>query len=324
MPYSEEILRRATERLRRSAEEKQEEYEAHLDQAYARYPRLQEIDRRLRESVAEAVRISFSRGENPQKAIEALSEESQRLQDERQWILDAGGFDDDFLDDEPICRHCGGKGYIGSTMCECLRELCRQEQKKELKPLLQTGDGRFENFRLHYYSDQFDPQLGASPRQIMQSVLATCKRYAQTFRPDSGNLLFIGAPGLGKTFLSACIARQVVDGGASVVYTTAAKLISAFEAVKFGGADESVLRGFSDCDLLIIDDLGTEMRTQMALSALYTVINDRLMPPRATLISTNLRPEDLEDHYSPQIASRLLGCYQLLSFVGSDIRQMMR
>lgn len=323
MPYEEAILNRAMQRLRLSAEEKQAEYEAHLAEAYEKYPRLEAIDRRLRQSVAEAVSVSFSRGEDTQAAIARLEAENLALQDERQWILDASEFDEDFLDDSPVCGVCGGKGWVGSRMCECLRELCRQEQKKALSSLL-AGNERFENFQLGYYPDAYDPALGASPRHMMQLNLAACCRYANNFRQGVGNLLFSGATGLGKTYLSACIARQVADLGGAVTYVTAGKLFSDYEAVKFSGGEELSLAKYTDCDLLIIDDLGTEMRTQFVVSALYSVVNERLLRQRATVISTNLRPEELENRYTPQIASRLLGCYQLLSFVGSDIRPMLR
>ena len=323
MPYSESVIRRAMERLRLSAEEKQAEYEAHLAEAYEKYPRLQQIDRRLRESAAEAVAASFRRGGDPKAAIAALEEENLALQDERQWILDASDYDEDFLDDSPVCAVCGGRGWVGAKMCECLRELCRQEQKKELAGLL-AGNERFENFQLRFYPDVYDPALGASPRHMMQLNLGACRRYANNFRKGSGNLLFSGATGLGKTFLSACIARQVADLGYSVTYVSAGKLFSDYERVKFSGADDQELKKYTDCDLLIIDDLGTEMRTQFVVSALYAVVNERLQRQQATIISTNLRPEDLESRYTPQIASRLLGCYQLLSFVGTDIRPMLR
>ncbi len=322
MSYSEAVLRRAMERLRLSGEAKQAEYEAHLQNAYEKYPRLREIDRRLRQSAAEAVLLSFRSGSDPREALQALEEENLSLQDERQWILDASEFDEDYLDDSPVCSVCGGKGWVGARMCECLRELCRQEQKKELTALLSGGE-RFENFRLNYYPDQYDPNLGTSPRHMMQLNLQACRKYAGGFRPGA-NLLFSGATGLGKTFLSACIARQVADLGYSVSYVSAGKLFSDYERVKFSDADEGDLKKYTDCDLLIIDDLGTEMRTQFVVSALYSVVNERLLQQRSTIISTNLRPEDLESRYTPQIASRLLGCYQLLSFVGNDIRPMLR
>ena len=232
-------------------------------------------------------------------------------------------YDESLLEDTPVCAQCGGTGYVGAQMCECLRELCRQEQKKELTTLLGTGRERFEQFRLDYYPDTPDPNYGISPRQTMRLVLQKCQRYAREFTPNASSLLFTGETGLGKTFLSGCIARAVADGGYSVVYDTAIHLLADYEAAKFGENTEenrSRTGKYTACDLLIIDDLGTEMVTQFTVSALYSVINDRLMAHKPVILSTNLSPEELRTRYSAQIASRILGTYQVLQFLGNDIR----
>ena len=205
-------------------------------------------------------------------------------------------------------------------MCECLRELCRQEQKRDLAQLMPTGKERFEHFSLDCYPDRFYPTIGTSPRTLMKRNLSFCRRYAAEFRPGAVSLLFSGATGLGKTFLSACIARQVTDGGWGVVYATAGKLFADYEAVKFDRLEDAALDGYRDCDLLILDDLGTEMTTPVVISALYSLVNGRLLNKRSTIISTNLPTEKLEGRYNGQIASRLLGYYQLLVFEGEDIR----
>lgn len=323
MGYSEQVLRRARERLEQAKQERERENEVHRREAYARYPRLQEIDRELQMTMAQLMAATLRHGEDPTEAIGQIREKNLALQREREWILEAGDFEEGYLDDAPICAKCGGTGYEGNQMCSCLRELCRQEQKKELTSLLGSGRESFESFRLDVYSDLYDEKLGVSPRKLMQSNFNICRRYAQNFTPQAGNLLFSGATGLGKTFLSACIARQVADRGYSVVYETAIRLFSDFESEKFGGEEQRGLsRKYLACDLLIIDDLGTEMTTQFTISALYNVVNTRMMENRATIISTNLAPETLEGRYSPQIASRVLGTYRLLKFAGSDIRRM--
>ncbi len=323
MGYSEQVLRRARERLEQAKQERERENEAHRREAYARYPRLQEIDRELQMTMAQLMAATLRRGEDPAEAIAKIREKNLALQREREWILEAGDFEEGYLDDAPVCAKCGGTGYEGNQMCSCLRELCRQEQKKELTSLLGSGRESFESFRLDVYSDLYDEKLGTSPRKLMQSNFNICRRYAQNFTPQAGNLIFSGATGLGKTFLSACIARQVADRGYSVVYETAIRLFSDFESEKFGGEEQRGLsRKYLACDLLIIDDLGTEMTTQFTISALYNVVNTRMMENRATIISTNLAPEALEGRYSPQIASRVLGTYRLLKFAGSDIRRM--
>lgn len=320
MPYSEEILRRARERLEQANAERARENEEHRRIAYGRYPRLAEIDAELRRTMTQLMATALRTGEDPARAIDVIRDRNLALQQERDWILEAGDFEEGYLDELPICEKCGGSGYNGAQMCSCLRELCRQEQKLALTSLLGSGRENFDTFRLDVYRDVYDPKLGASPRQLMQSNFRLCKKYAQNFTPAAESLLFSGATGLGKTFLSACIARQVADRGYSVVYDTAARLFADFEAEKFGGA-EGLSRKYLKCDLLIIDDLGTEMTTQFTVSALYAVVNTRMMERRATIISTNLSDKEIEDRYNPQIVSRLLGTYRLVQFAGDDIRR---
>ena len=273
--------------------------------------------------MAEVARETFRGAEDRAQKIATLRARNQELQQERAWLLESSDLEEGYLDDSPICPICGGTGYVGSRMCECLRELCRQEQKKELTALVGAGRETFDTFRLTYYSDDPDPRLGASPRVIMSKTLSACRRYAQTFGPQSGNLLLSGDTGLGKTFLSGCIARTVADGGHSVVYVSAPHLFQNLEFSRFRSNEEEPRREaarYSACDLLIIDDLGTEMVNQFTVSALYTLLNDRLMGSQPTVISTNLNSEDLGRRYSPQIASRLMGSYRRLAFVGSDVR----
>lgn len=323
MAYSEQVLRRARVRLEQAKQERERENAAHRKEAYERYPRLKEIDRELQLTMAQLMATALRHGEDPTQAIAQIRDRNLALQRERDWILEAGDFEEGFLDDAPVCAKCGGTGYEGNQMCSCLRELCRQEQKKELTSLLGSGRESFDTFRLDVYSDVYDDTLGTSPRKLMQSNFNICRRYAQNFTPQSGNLLFSGATGLGKTFLSACIARQVADRGFSVVYETAIRMFADFEAEKFGGEEQRGLtHKYLACDLLIIDDIGTEMTTQFTISAMYNIINTRLMDGKATVISTNLVPEAIEGRYSPQIASRILGTYRLIKFAGSDIRRL--
>ena len=208
-------------------------------------------------------------------------------------------------------------------MCRCLRALCAQEQIRELSKLLDLGEQSFDTFRMDYYSTSFWPEWGTSPRENMELVYEVCLNYAQKFgRFYFKNLFLSGAPGLGKTFLSACIARTVADGGYSVVYETAVHLFSCLEEAKFTDSQEAKRQAekYTACDLLIVDDLGTEMTTQFVSSALYTVLNDRLLAGSPTVVSTNLQSDEIARRYSPQIASRLLGSYRLVAFVGEDIR----
>ena len=320
MAYSTEVVQRARERLAQARADRESENLRHLTEGYRRVPRLREIDLQLRRTMASAAQTVFTTGGDVQSAMEQAKQENLALQMERRELI-AAHFEPGYLDDSPICEDCGGTGYIGSTMCDCLRELCRQEQKRELT-FLNVGNERFEHFKLEYYPDRIDPRQGVNLRSVMEKTFQLCRRYAFDFTERSENLLFSGGTGLGKTFLSACIARTVADRGYSVCYETASHLFTKMERAKFNG-DEEARRDtekYTACDLLIVDDLGTEMGGQFTTSALYTLINDRILCGRATIISTNLTSEELEKRYSPAIASRLRGNFRRVPFVGEDIR----
>ena len=321
MAYSESVLRRARERLELARSEAQDESERRIRGIYQDYPRLREIDLAMKATVAEAVAAAFRTGEDPTAAVEDARKKNLALQEERSWLLQANDLEEADLEPDTFCPHCGGRGYVGEAMCECLRELCRQEQKKELSSLL-GGRENFDGFRLDYYPEEYDENIGASPRMVMERVFRRCRQYAREFSVQSPSLLFTGATGLGKTFLSACIARTAAESGHSVVYDTAMTLFADFEAAKFGGeeAEKAQTAKYLACDLLIIDDLGTEMTTQFTQSALYNVVNTRLVRRLPTIISTNLTTRELQSRYLQQTASRLLGAYERMTFVGRDIR----
>ena len=318
MAYSKEVVQRARARLAQAKEDRESENRQHLAEAYQRVPRIREIDMQLRRTMAQAAQAVFASGDP--NALEQVKQQNLTLQRERE-ALAREYFEEGFLDDSPICDRCGGSGYLGSAMCECLTELCRQEQKKEIS-VLSGGKESFGQFRLDYYPDRVDPKLGVSPRMVMEKNFRTCRTYASLFSMHSGNLLFIGGTGLGKTFLSACIARTVADRGYSVVYASANHLFTNLERAKFNG-DEEARRDsekYGKCDLLIIDDLGTEMPGQFVTAALYSLLNDRLLANKPMVVSTNLNVDELSRRYSPQIASRLHGSFNRLTFLGEDIR----
>ena len=322
MAYSAEVVSRARARLAQAKEDRESENRQHLAAAYAKVPRLREIDLLLRRTMAQAAYAAFEQGSDGRELLEQARQENLALQQERA-ILAKENFEEGYLDDSPICDKCGGTGYIGSNMCECLRELCRQEQKKEVSILSGSRD-TFNQFRLDYYPDRLDPKYGASPRAIMERNFKVCRTYGLTFTKDAGNLLFVGGTGLGKTFLSACIARAVADRGCSVLYETASRLFSKLEQAKFGGGEDARREAekYNECDLLILDDLGTEMPGQFVTAALYSLVNDRLLAVKPMIISTNLNADELARRYTPQIASRLRGNFTQLTFVGDDIRVM--
>ena len=320
MAYSNDVVRRARQRLDSMNADRESVQQARLQQVYAVLPRVREIDKELRTSMVFAAQAAFQKGTDGLTALSQVRQKNLALQAERSDLI-AQAFAPGYLDEKPICSRCGGSGYIGSTMCQCLLDLCRQEQEKDLS-LLASGNHSFSQFHTEYYSDKTDPKYGASPRIIMTRIFDICRKYAQNFSPASGNLLFNGGTGLGKTFLSACIARDVTQKGYSVAYESAQHLFSKLEKHRFHPDENTKAESdkFADCDLLIIDDLGTELPGNFVTAALYTLINDRLLAGKPMIISTNLNISEISQRYSPQISSRLQGSFQLLPFVGEDIR----
>ena len=326
MAYDGKILRRAVQRFEEDRKDRQDRFQARRESVFRRQPRLREIDGELRATVSRLISTALRRGTDPRPAVEALKRQNLGLQEERRLLLEQLGLPADCLEETPACPLCGDTGWREGRMCRCLRAYCAREQQKELSRMLDLGNQSFETFSLAWYSEAGSPELGISPRENMDWIYRTCRRYAAGFGPGSGSLLLTGDPGLGKTFLSAAVAREVSGDGWSVVYDTAVHIFDRFEARKFGreaGEEiEADVERVLDCDLLILDDLGTEMTTPFVQSALYTIVNGRITDRRATILSTNLKLEDLGRRYTPQIVSRLEGEYQILPFFGADIRRL--
>lgn len=327
MAYDGRIMRRALQRFEQDRQERETRFQERREAVLQRQPRLRQIDGELRSTMSRILSDALRHGTDPRPAVERLRQENLGLQREKRALLAELGLPEDALEETPACPLCGDTGYRNGQVCRCLRKYYAQEQQKELSRMLDLGNQSFDTFSLDWYSDRVEPGQRRSAREHMEErVYNSCAEYAHSFGRKPANLLLFGAPGLGKTHLSAAIAREVSEQGRSVVYDTAAHVFERFEQQKFGREDgetvSSDVERVLTCDLLILDDLGTEMTTAFVQSALYQIVNTRLMEKKSTIISTNLSPEKLAQRYSPQIASRIEGEYQLLPFVGEDIRKL--
>lgn len=319
------LLSRAKARLDEKKRAREAEYNRRLTYVYDRNPKIRELDQEIKGTVIDVIGFALSNGGNPEAAIEDIRDENLYLQSELRNELMAAGFSADYFDYKYLCEKCHDTGYQGAKICSCLLDIYKQEQKKDLSNLFKLGMETFDNFDLDYYDDAADSATRISPRQRMEVIYETCLEYARKFGKNSCNLFLNGGTGLGKTFLSACIARVVSDRGFSVVYDTASAVFSKFEDDKFSKSEDSKslredVNRYLNCDLLILDDLGTEMTTTFTVSALYTLINTRLTLGKKTVMNSNLSLEELRGRYSLQIMSRLEGEYQILTFFGRDIR----
>ncbi len=333
MTHDGRLLARAREALEDERRENQAEQQRRTDLVYQRIPEIESIDRRMRSQMSDLVRLTLSKPADLSHRLEKLQKENLDLQMRKAELLHAQGFPIDYLDEIVSCKVCGDTGMVDGRLCACMERRYNRELTKELSVLLRSGDESFERFDLSLYPDTPEQESGVSARSAMRIVFSACRGFADSF-PDVPanlrNLLLRGDSGLGKTYLSACIARSVAERGYSVCYDTASAALEAFEKQKFSRipeeAEAAALRAerMLSCDLMILDDLGTEMATPAAASALYTLINTRLTRSLHTVISTNCSDDELRRRYSPQICSRLFGEFLELPFYGNDIRLMKR
>ena len=318
MAFSKDTYDKADREIKRRLNEALSEREKRHSEAVEKIPELLVIEDTMAQAGLATIK-AVGMGNGGEDFIKKLAEINLDAQKKRHALLVANGFTEDWLDVRYTCPKCQDKGSVGGYACECYKLLLRSIEYEKLCSKLPVNKCSFENFRLDYYPDG----AGISPRRRMESVLGYCKAYADDFGRTSPSLLLYGKTGLGKTHLSLAIAGKAVEAGYGVIYMTAQNLFNRLEREKFGRGDgENTEQSILDCDLLIIDDLGSEFSTQLTVSALYNIVNCRGLEEKPTIISTNLVPDELKDTYSDRIASRILSSYTILQFDGADIRQL--
>ena len=274
-------------------------------------PEIREIDEQLRRTGLELFRVACSG-----HGLEELQAKNMALMKHRREILVSMGLPEDYTEVHYTCKKCSDTGFVGTKMCSCLKELLITKNIKS------SGMGKliekqsFDNFRLDLYE--------GDDIKLMEKNVETAKSYAKNFAKRRGNLLLIGGTGTGKTHISTAIAAEIIHQGFDVIYDSTQNVIADFESDRFKsgyGQHESVSDKYLECDLLILDDLGTEFMNQFTVSCLYNLINTRQNKGLATIISTNLSAKELAGKYEGRIYSRIVGCdYTVLFFSGKDRR----
>ncbi|MDO4522524.1 MAG: ATP-binding protein [Eubacteriales bacterium] len=296
------------------------ELDARIEDAYLHVPRLREIQQTIASLSVQSGRRLLS---GDTAAISQLREDIRRLGEERAALLTRHGYPADYLQMTYDCPDCKDTGYIENRKCHCF---CKAEidllyQQSNLQEILKSEN--FDTFSFSYYSsEQRDPVSGLTALENARDAVQICRSFAADFDTAFENLLFYGEPGVGKTFLTHCIAKELIESIHSVIYLSAQELFDHFAKERFEryGEDRDFSGYIYDCDLLIIDDLGTELTNRLVASELFSCINERLRTRKATIISTNLSPEKLRDLYSERISSRILSSYTLIKLFGQDIR----
>ena len=248
-------------------------------------------------------------GEDPEK----LKAETEKLSEERADILTAAGYAPDC--DEPVfeCRLCNDGGYQGLRLCSCVRKMLASSVYENSVLAEGLSDKSFDNFSLSYYRGE--------SLENMKNIFEYCKKYVLDFpREKKSGLLFCGPTGLGKTHLSAAVAKEISAKGFFAVYESAQQIFDCYDDCRFGRRDFSDKNRYEKCDLLVIDDLGSECLTQYSKAQFFNLMNLRLVSGKQTIISTNKNPSELNDIYGERVFSRLMGEYRLMCFTGYDIR----
>ncbi len=298
-------------RAERAALERKEDLEE-------KFPDIARIDAEIAKTGSMIIDAVMNHPEDLDKRLENIKKTNAACHHVRRQLLLCNGYPEDYLDVRYECPVCEDTGYVDGKMCSCLRKelILAGYESSGIGELLRTQS--FETFSLAYY--ETTPQVCAAMDKVYGDVLA----YANAFHgTGSGNLAFFGGTGLGKTHLSTAVAKRVIEKGYDVMYVTAIGMISDFEYRRFGSADTvdvSPTTRYFDCDLLIIDDLGTEISNQFSVSTLYSVINTRLNTKKPMILSTNLNTEDFRKRYWDRITSRVLGEFFIEKFVGVDVR----
>lgn len=322
MGYNKENYKRIRAEYETKAFRAQEEAEARRHELYREIPELRELDGQTGNLGLRVMEIALQNG-NVQDGMDRLRRETEELSRVRAELLRKHGYPADYSEPQYECSKCRDSGYVGIKMCSCMRMRLVEAgmESSGLSALMRKQS--FDNFSLDFYRGD------AREAEIMARNLRTVRSYAESFSTEDGakmqSLLFLGGTGLGKTHLSTAVARAVIERGYDVFYNSAVGMISDFECRRFGnglvqGEGDDTAR-YVECDLLIIDDLGTEVVNQFTLSCLYHVINTRLNLQRPTVISTNLTSQELRRTYSDRITSRLMGEYLLVPFYGTDVRK---
>lgn len=302
--------------------ENKHDLDRRVGEVYEKIPAVREMNEEISSAALKSARQLLAGDKN---AVEKLRHTIAVLREERQELLTAYGYPADYLEMHYSCPDCQDTGYRDGRKCHCFRqrEINLLYDQSNIREILEREN--FDHFSFDYFDDtKIDERSRKTSREYMRQVVETCRRYVDEFGEKKENLLFTGKTGLGKTFLSNCIAKELIERSYSVVYLPAVEMFEIFSKERFSNdaSDEDRDRSqyLLECDLLIIDDLGTELVNTFTTSQLFYVINERLNRKRGTIISTNLPVNEMRDEFTDRVMSRIVSQYKVIPLYGEDIR----
>ncbi|MFQ9516340.1 MAG: ATP-binding protein [Eubacterium sp.] len=295
-----------------------------IHEVYEQLPMVKNYDNEISSLAIGAARQALS---GDLSAKDSLREDIQLVSEKKKAALLAGGYPADYLNDIFDCEQCKDTGFINGKPCDCLRNevIKLLYSHSDLENILAREN--FDTFDFDFYSESIiDDVTGQSSLENIETIVDYCHYFIKNFDKTFDNLLFYGSAGTGKTFLINCIAKELIEKSCSVIYLSAVQLFDLMSNYSFRKSNNSSvytqisMNELFHCDLLIIDDLGSEMRNSFTDSSLFDCLNQRLIHQKSTIISTNLSLEELKQSYSERIFSRTLGEYTYFKFFGDDIR----
>ncbi len=294
--------------------------EERIAQAYAAQPLLKKLSDDIASCSVAAARQSI---DGDTQALDQLHRKLHTCRQQRSAMLCELGYPSDYLEPVYDCPDCRDTGYIGSEKCHCFRQAIINTvySQSNIRAILEREN--FDSFSYAYYSDQDkNPATGLTSLETARRAVAECRHFIDTFDEKPKNLFFYGDTGVGKTFLSNCVAKELLDAGKSVIYFTAFQLFDILSKGIFEKDADAIAahQNIFDCDLLIIDDLGTELTNSFTVSQLFLCVNERILRCRSTIISTNLNMGQVADLYSERTLSRISSNYSVIKLFGDDIR----
>ena len=303
----------------------QHELNQRKQQAYKSIPELKEIDQQIASTSIQLTKLIIEGTSDTKELVNEIKEKNFELSMKKIELLHVNGFPKNYLQKIYNCPICKDTGYTGKSKCVCFKQtlIDLAYEQSNIRNILEEEN--FSSFSFNYYSDKVDLNTGISPLQNIKSVYDYCIQFVENFNTHYKNIIFYGNSGVGKTFLSNCIAKEVLDKGNTVIYLTSFQLFEVFEKNKFNRMNEEeiaedLVGNILTCDLLIIDDLGTEFNTTLTNSQLFNCLNTKLISKKSNIISKNLIPQKWSKQYSSRIVSRIFGNYEPLKIIGEDIR----
>lgn len=322
----ESVLRDILVNYERKRDKADRSLEQRKNDVYNQIPKVKEIEDEISKVGLELMRLVLKNPSNKEELCLLSKEKISELKEQKDELLKKYNVPNGYLEIQYECNICKDRGFLSnSKKCNCLKQAIINEAYKMSNLSRMLDKQNQSTFDDSIFSDKLDPVENISPRQNIQLILSDCDKFIYDFDKDnSKNLLFYGDTGLGKTFMSSYIAKDLLDKGYVVIYQTAFKMFEIIEEYKFRNSDKHISKddyeNLFECDLLIIDDLGTELTNSFTLSELFIILNTRLLNGKKTIISTNLSPAQLGETYSQRIFSRIFDNFQMIKFIGSDLR----